>query len=140
VRFWDSLAVVPLLVAEAATDVARTALREDAAMIVWRLTGTEIISALFRRRRAEEIDEAGVAAAQRRLAALEARWTAVEDLDPVVRRARRLLSTHSLRSADALQLAAALIACDEHPELLPLVTLDDRLAQAARREGFAVVP
>lgn len=139
-RFWDSLAVVPLLVAEAATDVARTALREDAAMIVWRLTGTEIISALFRRRRAEEIDEAGVAAAQRRLAALEARWTAVEDLDPVVRRARRLLSTHSLRSADALQLAAALIACDEHPELLPLVTLDDRLAQAARREGFAVVP
>jgi predicted nucleic acid-binding protein len=46
---------------------------------------------------------------------------------------------HPLRSADALQLAAALIAAEDHPGSLPFVTLDDRLALAAEREGFTVV-
>jgi hypothetical protein len=50
------------------------------------------------------------------------------------------LALHDLRAADALQLAAALIACDEQPALLPFVTLDRRLADAARREGFRVLP
>jgi hypothetical protein len=58
----------------------------------------------------------------------------------VDRRARRLLAVHPLRAADALHLAAALIACDERSDVLPFVTLDDRLAEAARREGFDVVP
>lgn len=44
------------------------------------------------------------------------------------------------RAADALQLAAALIACDEQPSLPPFVALDHRLADAARREGFRVLP
>jgi len=140
VKFWDSSAVVPLLLSEPTSAVARALLRDDAAMVVWRLTGAEIVSALYRRRRGEEIDEAAVVAALRRLVAFEAHWTAVEDLAPVDRRARRLLATHPLRAGDALQLAAALIACDEHPELLPVVTLDERLAHAARREGFAVLP
>ncbi len=42
--------------------------------------------------------------------------------------------------ADALQLAAALSVCAEHPEQLPFVCLDDRLREAARREGFPVLP
>ncbi len=54
--------------------------------------------------------------------------------------AGRLLRLHPLRAADALQLAAAIIACEHQPESLPLVTLDQRLAEAARREGFAVLP
>ena len=44
------------------------------------------------------------------------------------------------RAGDALQLAAAVIACDERTGLLPFVTLDDPLAEAARREGFRVLP
>jgi hypothetical protein len=48
--------------------------------------------------------------------------------------------THPLRAGDALQLAAALVACGERPEALPFVCLDDRLRDAARREGFAVLP
>jgi hypothetical protein len=58
----------------------------------------------------------------------------------VDRRARRLLAAHPLRAADALQLAAALVACDERSDMLAFVTLDDRLAKAARRGGFVVVP
>lgn len=45
---------------------------------------------------------------------------------------------HPLRAADALQLAAALVLSDFEPRTLPFVTLDDRLASAARREGFEV--
>ena len=43
-----------------------------------------------------------------------------------------------LASLEAL--AAALIVCDEQPNMLPFVTLDDRRAGAARREGFRVLP
>jgi uncharacterized protein len=45
---------------------------------------------------------------------------------------------HSLRAADALQLAAAIIASEARPASLQIVSLDDRLIDAARREGFTV--
>jgi predicted nucleic acid-binding protein len=139
-RFWDSSAVVPLLLEEPSSDTVRSLLREDAAMVAWRLAGTEVVSALWRRRRADELDEAARRFAEQGLALLESRWTSVEDAAYVDRRARRLLAAHPLRAADALQLAAALVACDERSDVLPFVTLDDRLAEAGRREGFVVVP
>ncbi len=37
-------------------------------------------------------------------------------------------------------LAALLTAAEEQPHELPFVTLDDRLVEAARREGFTVLP
>ncbi len=139
-RFWDSSALIPLLLEEPASGVARALLREDAAIVAWRLTGTEVVSALWRRRRADELDEPARLAAEAGLSALERVWTTVEDAAQVDRRARRLLALHPLRAADALQLAAALVACDERPHVLPFVTLDDRLGDAARREGFVVLP
>jgi hypothetical protein len=50
--------------------------------------------------------------------------------------ARRVLRVHALRAADALQLAAALLVSEGNPGSLEVVTLDDRLLDAARREGF----
>jgi predicted nucleic acid-binding protein len=139
-RFWDSSAVVPLLLEEPGSGAIRSLLRDDAGMIAWRLTGTEVVSALWRRRRLDELDEATRRFAEVGLAVLESRWTSVEDAAHVDRRTRRLLATHPLRAADALQLAAALVACDERSDVLPFVTLDERLGEAARREGFSVVP
>jgi hypothetical protein len=43
------------------------------------------------------------------------------------------------RAADALQLAAAFIAAERRPPSLEVITLDERLAVAARKEGFALV-
>jgi predicted nucleic acid-binding protein len=117
----------------------RALLENDRAMVVWRLAGTEIVSALWRRRRAGELQDASRLAAERALGDLERGWTSVEDLAHTDRRARRLLALHPLRAADALHLAAALVACDERPDLLPFVTLDTQLAEAARREGFTVL-
>jgi predicted nucleic acid-binding protein len=44
-----------------------------------------------------------------------------------------------LRAADALQLAAAYIAAERRPISLEMVTLDERLATAAQKEGFAII-
>ena len=59
-------------------------------------------------------------------------------LEQVSERALRLLDLHDLRAADALQLAAGLVASGERPQTLPFATLDHRLALAARAEGFPV--
>jgi predicted nucleic acid-binding protein len=53
--------------------------------------------------------------------------------------ARRLLRVHTLRAADALQLAAAITVAEGLPASLEVVTLDQQLAAAARREGFPVL-
>jgi predicted nucleic acid-binding protein len=50
----------------------------------------------------------------------------------------RFLRVHPLRAADALQLAAAFVAADRRPSSLEVVTVDQRLAAAARKEGFAL--
>src|SRR3972149_3377778 len=60
VRFWDSSALIPLVVAERGTALAERLLRDDPAVVVWTLTRVELLSALARRRRA------GPAAARRR--------------------------------------------------------------------------
>ena len=51
----------------------------------------------------------------------------------------RLLRVHPLRSADSVQLAAAVIAADREPAALEIVSLDAQLASAARREGFTAL-
>jgi len=60
-------------------------------------------------------------------------------IDAVKRLAERLLETHPLRAADALQIGAALVAAESEPETLEFVTLDRRQAEAAEREGFRVM-
>ena len=59
--------------------------------------------------------------------------------EEVRNRAVRRLRVHGLKAADALQLAAARVWAGptERPEL---VTYDERLALAARLEGFRVLP
>jgi hypothetical protein len=45
-----------------------------------------------------------------------------------------------MRAADAIQLASALVWCKENPAGESFVCLDDRLREAARKEGFSVLP
>jgi predicted nucleic acid-binding protein len=100
----------------------------------------ECLSALYRRHREGSLPPAAIAQALDRLKALVADVDIVAPTTPLRERAGRLLAGHPLRSADALQLAAALVWCDESPQGDAFVCLDDRLAEAARREGFTVLP
>jgi predicted nucleic acid-binding protein len=138
VRFWDASAVVPLLVAEAGSSGARALLADDPEMVVWWGTPVECTSSVARRER-EGLDPAVVAVLSRRLRALAGHWTEVAPTDALREDALRLLRVHPLRSADALQLAAALAVCRGRPSGFPFVCADARLRAAAAREGFDAV-
>lgn len=139
-RFWDASAVVPLLLDEAARSTTmRAELVENPELVVWWGTPVECVSAVARRERAEAASGEKSAAAIETLDRLARDWREVPPT-PVLRNdARRLVRVHDLRAVDAFQLAAARTAADGEPGTLPFVTLDERLALAASREGFPVL-
>jgi len=139
VRFWDSSALVPLLVAEPSSLAASAAFEDDPELLVWWGSTVECVSALARLERENHLDSAGMAGAMRRLAALGDSWREIQPVSRVRNTAGRMLRVHDLRAADALQLAAAVAAAEDQPASLSFVTLDTRLAQAAQREGFVVI-
>src|SRR5262249_51503560 len=67
------------------------------------------------------------------------RWSEVTAVDLVRRCAERHAETHHLRSADPLQVGAALVAAENDPAAREFVSLDRRQALAAAREGFRVL-
>lgn len=138
-RFWDASAVVPLLVEEPASRALRKRLAEDADVAIWWGTPVECASALARREREKAMTRAEVTRAEERLRRLADGWLEVLPTDPVRSTAARLLRVHPLRAADALQLAAAVVAAEHEPASMEIVALDDRLAEAAEREGFRVL-
>lgn len=137
-NFWDSSALVPLLVTEATSDLRRTQYNADPWAVVWFGTLVEIESSLVRRRRDGQLPADVEHAAQKRLTEITKQWTEVLPTEEVRARAIRLLRVHQLRAADAFQLAAALIFCREQPQHLPFLTADQRLRDAASLEGFPV--
>lgn len=138
-RFWDTSALVPLVLAHASSDAVRTLRRQDPFLVVAWTTGVECASAIARVVREGALDSPGERAAFERLARLADAWIEVEPLPPVQQVAIRLVRAHPLRAADAVQLASALAVVDGDPASLAFVTLDERLAQAAEREGLRIV-
>ncbi len=138
-RFWDTSALIPLLVDEPARERLIAMLEEDGDVLAWWGTPVEIASALARREREQLLTTDQVMAALGAARALAESWYEIVPSDAVRRAAERLLRTHPLRAADALQLAAALVAADHDPASLEMVCLDERLRLAARREGFSVL-
>ena len=137
-RFWDSSAIVPLLVRQESSPLAEGWAGEDADMILWTLTSVEVMSAFRRLVREHAVEEDGARLAERRLDQLVRTCHVVVDVPAVKRLATRLLRVHPLRAFDALQLGAALLWAEGHSEGRTLHTLDARLRGAAEREGFLV--
>ena len=138
-RFWDSSAIVPLLVAEPSTRALVDEFVRDPELVVWWGTEVECVSALARLEREDLIDARAMGEALARLDGLALAWHEIQPGARARQVAVRLLRTHTLRAADAFQLAAAIAAAEDSPGSLPLVTLDGRLATAAEREGFRVL-
>jgi len=113
--------------------------RADTEIVVWWATPVECASAIARLARDGDLAESAASAAFRRLDALAPSWAEILPSEALRELARRLLRVHPLRAADALQLAAATLAAERRPPTLELVTLDERLAAAAEREGFRVI-
>ncbi|HEU4368076.1 MAG TPA: type II toxin-antitoxin system VapC family toxin [Methylomirabilota bacterium] len=138
-KFWDTSALVALFLPETASARVERWLRDDTDVVVWTLTRVELCSALARRRRIEPRAARYLLAVRRDVVQAWERWTEVTAVELVRRHAERLVETHPITAADALQIAAALVAAEDHPESLDFVTLDQQQARVADREGFRVL-
>jgi uncharacterized protein len=139
VKVWDASAVVPLVVTEASTRGLQALAVKDSGMLVWWASELECVSALARLERDDALTDHDIARALALLAALARSWHEIDPSDAIRATAVRFLRVHPLRAADALQLAAAFSASEQRPASLEIVTLDDRLGSAARKEGFTVL-
>lgn len=139
-KFWDASALVPLCVDQAQAPLFKRMVGEDAAMVVWWVTLVEVYSALARRRREGIISGSAEDQGRRVVGRLAVEWTEIEPGSEVREAAARVLLFHPLRAADALQLAAALVWANGRPTGHGFVCLDQRLREAASREGFQVLP
>jgi len=139
-RFWDSSAILPLFVAEPHSEGVRALISEDPSMIVWWSSRVECGSAVHHLRREGALTTAEGARLLARLGEVIDAADVVQPGDELAAVALRLLASHPLRAADALQLAAALVWARGRPSGHAIVCLDDRLASASLLEGFAVLP
>lgn len=137
-RYWDASALVPLVLVEDTTPYLEQ-LAEQATIVTWWLSDVEIASAIERRTREGRLDSDARVRALSTLAALAKIWTEITGMSAIRERAYRLLATHALRAADAVQLAAALVAAGDRPRNHEFIALDVRLRESAQREGFIVM-
>ncbi len=106
-------------------------------MIVWWSSPVECASAFSRLARDGVLVRDAEEGARDILSELQDAWYEVQPTDRVRAQAMRLLRLHPLRAADAVQLAAALEWAGT-PPAGTLISFDERLREAARREGFRV--
>ena len=139
-KFWDSSAIIPLCLKEQMSETVKRLIKADEDIVVWWVTRVECLSALSRRRREGVLGNNSELKAKAILSALSEEWSEVQPSEPVRQRAERLLAIHLLRSADAFQLAAALIWAQENPQGLEIVCLDQNLREAGHKEGFTLLP
>ena len=139
-RFWDSSAIIPLIVLEDQSQYCINAFKADSEIMAWTMSKVEVFSALCRRFREDSLNEKTFELAKARMNDFFDIVFEIVALSKVKDRALRLLQVHTLRAADAMQLASVLVATQEDTSKLPIMCFDDRLKRAAKREGFIVNP
>jgi predicted nucleic acid-binding protein len=140
VNFWDASAVLPLVVRESSSASLHRLAARERDHVVWWGTAVECDSAISRLWREGRLAAEEVGEIQESLDSLLDSWASVEPSEAVRSAARRLLRNHPLRAGDALQLGAAVTAAEGRAETISFVCLDERLREAARREGLRLLP
>jgi hypothetical protein len=128
------------MIPERRTAVVEELLVGDRELIVWWGTPVECQSAVYRQQRSGLLPTVAVQQALIRMRYLLEDADRVPPVDQILERAGQVLTRHSLRAADAFQLGAALTWCKGAAGGRVFVCLDDRLREAAQREGFTVLP
>jgi predicted nucleic acid-binding protein len=137
--FLDSTAFAKLFVQEAGTDAIIRLMEatEDNRKLLSAATPLEVYAALKRRERAGGISQEDSEAA-RNILRVEAARMVQQPLNPAaLEAARQLLDRHELRSADALQIGAAIVAREMFQGMeIVFVSADERLLDIAKAEHF----
>ena len=108
-KFWDSSAVLPLIVEEASSDAMRKLFTKEDHLILWWGTEIECVAALARKEREGRLTSVQISCARRELKEIFYDAIEIHPSQKIKSVAERLLRTHPLHSADSLQLAAALV-------------------------------
>jgi predicted nucleic acid-binding protein len=137
--FWDSSAIIPLCCQQPQSPPARRSARVYDTQIVWWGTSVEIFSGIYRLTHEGGLTVKESQAAVKALESLRHKWNEILPSDEIRQTAERLLRTHPLRAADALQLASALVWCGAYPSGRAFICADIRLSDAADKEGFNVI-
>jgi hypothetical protein len=135
-KFWDTSAILPLLVEELSSDKIAKILVSDSLQVVWWGTSIECVSAISRLERSQQLALHEATLILKRLEELRSNWREVLPSAKLKQVAERNLRLHPLRAQDAQQLAGCMIANLDHK--IEFVTLDQRLQEAALREGLAL--
>lgn len=138
-KFWDSSAIVPLIVDDQKTQSLYKLYKQAGMMFAWWSTVIECTSAVARLEREKKLTLFSTTEALMRLEKLSLNWFEIQPVEALREAAKRILRVHVLSAADSLQLAAALIAAEGRPSTLDFVCLDNRLARAAQKEGFNII-
>jgi predicted nucleic acid-binding protein len=128
------------VVREPSSERIEPLLQRDPDVAFWWGAPIECASALMNAQRRERISPADFRKARALIDHLRARAFEVQPTEEVRARALRILSVHTLRAAAALELAAALIWCQERTHGASFVSIDEPLRLAAALEGFRVLP
>lgn len=139
-RYWDTSAIVPLLVHEPRSVDMRAMLKSDERVVTWWGTAVECASALAQLRRRDAITADVHDDSLRRMGKASEGWRIVAPSNLLRFEAMSLLRLHSFRTGDALQLAAALDWVEHRPNSMEFVSLDQRLREAAASQGFRILP
>jgi predicted nucleic acid-binding protein len=140
VKFWDTSAVVPLCINEPNSKSVRSILTRDSLMVVWWTTRTQCVSALMRQTREGSLRNEDERQARQVLGQLADAWAEIQPTEILRATAERLLAVHTLRAADAFQLAAAIHWCQRQTTNMEFVSFDSRLRDAGHKEGFILLP
>ncbi len=138
--FWDASAILPLCIVESATSRVDEFARDSDLIAVWWGTVVEVRSALERKLRMGDLALSDKNKGEIVLSRICRVWSEVPPSETIRGGAQVLLAKHPLRAADALQLAAALSWAEDSPSGRAFVCLDNRLREAAAKEGFTLAP
>lgn len=135
--YFDSSALVKLVVEEAGSELAAELWDGCDAALASRLAYPEVCAALAAASRNHDLDDLGLAAAER---AWDDYWAATRPVEltrAVEQKAGQLARLHALRGADAVHLASALALSDAE---LIVAVWDRRLHAGAWSAGLRVAP
>ncbi|MEE9339084.1 MAG: type II toxin-antitoxin system VapC family toxin [Methylococcaceae bacterium] len=139
-KFWDASAVIPLCIDECHSVSTQEIIREDGYIVAWWGSSIECFSAFARLRREGLLNDEEEDQMNHLLSVLSESWIEIMPGEEVRTQSKRLLRLHPLRAADSLQLAAAIMWAGMSPKGQHFVCFDRKLRNAARKEGFQLMP
>ncbi len=135
IAYFDTSAVVPLIISEASTERCTRLWNESSRVVSVRLLYPEARAALAKARRMGRLTSGQLEQAVRELDSIIAEVDHIEVTAELAHAAGELAQAHDLRGYDAVHLAAAIALADGD---LVAVTVDAHLAAAATDVGIVV--